>query len=660
MVSFKRLRDLKKVSFIRHLITLPYHMLSSVSTGLYAGQIAVRLAGLATAVAIGTTTALTTTGSLIVSVVGGIVGLVAITVGIMGLASEHSSNTEKLKDIIGSESETGKDHQLKLEVAKLLSNENKIDQNKFGELLFVLQGIEGENITEKLCNLFDIEYNRSMDSMSGNFQVPKGIPTPQQLLGVKIIELRTGNKTDWGNIPDTLVNNINRTNTLYKNHIDKVKIDLASILIRRRVDDEGKTKFEYKKATITEFIETISQLPGDNLKEKLACLYGIDPKYSTNMNELIEKIKEKELPLIGEETQFNNIRHLYRVVKKIAEDQYYSILLRKSQGVSREDPAMKKLTEQFKKTLSLINGDDYDHKLDSIFDIGPFERSTTEFKKRTLINKETKDALENDPELMSKLLKAKKEFDYDHSTVFFRPFTYMQDLFYAFSGSLTGFGIVTGIAAFVGVGIATSGAGLIILIAAIASAVVGFTIAYLVQRYTRNYSKSFIKETKETTNLLQNATVKAKELNNELENRPAPQSDLPQPQPVPTESLRHRPQFQLERENISQRERIEQLENEIRALKSTTPTPKLESQEVSHNRQNTAGLFSSPKESAPADLTTASQLGEKTEKEQIKKDADNLSAEEKTGEKRPADRNPESPTLPIPKHGRRNDESNET
>ncbi|MBX9585758.1 MAG: hypothetical protein K2X50_00735 [Gammaproteobacteria bacterium] len=627
-----------------------------MSIGLDAGRTAVRLAGLATAVAIGTTTALTTTGSLIVGIVGGFVGLVAITVGIMGLANEHSRNTEKLKEIVGSENETGKDHQLKLELAKLISNANKLDQNKLGELLFVLHGIEGENITEKLCNLFDVEYNRSMDSMGGKFQVPQGLPTPQHLLGVKIIELLTGNKTEWRNVPDGIIDNITRTNIIYNEHIQKVKKELALILNRRKVDSEGKEKFEYNRAKISQFIETIIELPGDNLKEKIASLYSVDPKYSTNMDELIKKIKEKEPFLLNEiPVKFENIRHLNRVIKKMAENTYMQIVLLKSRDITPENLEMIRLTKEFKKMLLLIEGDDYDQKLDAIFNTSPFERSATKFKEIALNHPNTKAALEKKPMLMENLLKAKKEFDADYSSVFFRPFTYLQDLFYAFSGSLTGFGIVTGIAAFVGVGIATSGVGLIILIAALASAVVGFTIAYLVQRYTRSYSKSFNKETNETTDLTQKATAKAKELNNELQNRPAPQpASIPQ-QTVPTDSLIRRSQFQLER---AQRERIEQLENELRALRSTTPTPKLEPQEVSNNSQSTASLFSSLKEPTPSDQTTAPQPGEISGNEKSDNVADSVSSEEKAGEKRPAAKDPESPPPPTPKYSRGDDGNN--
>lgn len=645
MVSFKRLRDLKKVSFVRHLITLPYHMMNSASTGIFAGQIAVRLAGLATAVVIGTTTALTTTGSLIISIVGGIVGIIAITTGILGLANEHSKNTETLKTIIGSDTEPGQDYQLKIEVAKLLSSADQHDPNRLGEILFYLHGIEGENFTEKLCNLFDVEYIRSHDTMRGKFQNPANTPTPQQLLGVKIIDLLTTNKTEWTNVPQNLLSILTKAEHGYQDYISFIKKDLAKIL-SRAVDVDEKKQFLYDKNHIQVFIDLISKLPGENLNAKIACLYGVDPKYSSNIDELVEKIRENEPHIITDvRTQFENIRHLNRVVHRIAEQQYLSILLKKSQGADREDSELNRKIGLFKKTLSLIEGDDYDQKIENVFTVDPIER-----KLRDEGNKEINDARKLDPDLSSKLSKAKKEFDYDHSTVFFRPLSYMQDLFYAFSGSLTGFGIVTSIAAFTGVGIATSGIGLIVLIAAIASAVLGFTLAYLVQRYTRNYSNSFKKETDATTELTLNATNKAKELNYDIQNRPAV-SPLPKPrETLPTEALIHRQQFQLEKENREARERIRLLEMQLAALEAKSPdTSSPTTESTSQNHQSKLSMFSAQRE--------ASQENRNNNLETLPQPP--VSDEAKSGDKRQANEEPTSPPPPSYKrtHGDNGDDN---
>ncbi len=651
MVSFKRLRDLKKVSFARHLITLPYHMMNSASTGIFAGQIAARLAGLATAVVIGTTTALTTTGSLIISIVGGIVGIIAITTGILGLANEHSKNTETLKTIIGSESEPGQDYQLKMEVAKLLSSADQHDQKSLGEILFYLHGIEGENFTEKLCNLFDVEYIRSHDTMGGKYQNPANTPTPQQLLGVKIIELLTTNKTEWRNVPPNLLSNLARAESASSESIKEAKNALKRIL-NRTENIQGKKTFKYDYERITDFVENISRLPGDNLNAKIACLYGIDPRYSLDLDDLVRKIKETEPHLILEEhIHFENIHHLNRVMRIVAERQYFSILLSRSQGTSRENAELKKKIDQFKKTLSLIEGDDYDMKIDKILGVSDFERSSTKFKERALLNQETKQAIEGDPALLSKLLEAKKEFDYDHSTVFFRPLSYMQDLFYAFSGSLTGFGLVTSIAAFVGVGIATSGAGFIVLIAAIASALLGFTIAYLVQRYTRNYSNSFKKETDATVELTHNATNKTKELNNDLQKRLAV-SPRPKPQEKPpTDALLHLPQFQMEKELKKQREEIEQLKQQLNLLQNPVNNTNLEPSTVQQSQHS--GSF----------FPTAKAASESAERQPEQKDTQEYteppSNDAKPGEKRPAEKDPSSPPLPSLKQARgENEDSN--
>lgn len=634
MISFKRLRNLRKVSFARHLITLPYHMMSSVSTGLFAGQIAVRLAGLAAAVAIGTTTALTTTGSLIVGIVGGIVGVIAITTGILGLASEHSKNTETLKTIIGSDSEPGQDYQLKCEVAKSLLHASQLDKKKLGELLFYLHGIEGRNLTEKLCNLFDVDYNKQYDSDGGKFQIPKGT-TPQQLISEKIIELLNVDETELKNVRSRLLLNLIAAQASNDNYINHVKKELANLLNRSRVDSQGKKTFEYNKGDTKEFIEIISRLPGDNLNAKIACLYGIDPRYSVDLESLIKEIKFQEPPLVNEpRTQYENIRHLNRVIMKIAEEQYLSILLLKSQGTDRENATLKKEIEQFKKTLSLVEGDDYDQKIENIFNVGPFDRTATKFIERALKNEPIKEKTEADPTLISKLLNAKKEFDYDHSTVFFRPFSYMQDLFYAFSGSLTGFGIVTSIAAFVGVSIATSGAGLIVLLAAIGSAVLGFTIAYLVQRYTKNYSNSFKKETDATNELTQKATEKAKELNNEFQNRQILQ---PRPEPLeslPTRDLVHLPQYKLERRLQLQQERIEQLERQLQASQSANLQPKDDN--ASSPSQLTGSFFSSGQ--SPLEGQSADKNSEEPNKQ---------FEQPSIGDKRPREKEPESPPPPA-------------
>jgi hypothetical protein len=605
MVSFKRLRNLRNASFVRHLVTLPQHFMSSLGTGLYAGQIAVRLAGLGTAVAIGATGALTAAGSLIVGAAGGIVGLVAITAGLLGLAKEHRDNTETLKVIVGSDSQTGQDEKLKMELAKLAYNADRIDEKALGEILYPLHAIEGENLTEKLCNLFGAAYFRSHETMKGYYQIPANTPTPQHLLAVKILEAHTNQKIDWHDVPNNLIQALTKFDTSYNAYLNDLRNDLSQLLDRRTVNKDDSIKFLYDKKHAIAFMNKLSQLPGENLKEKLACLFSINPAESITLKDFISQLNVNELEQTGvNNTKFSNIPHLTRVIRKIAQDQYFDILTLKSKGVDRENPVVKELTAQFKSTLSLIEGEDYHRKLDTIFNVGFWERSSSKFKESAMTHSNTSKALLENPELIPKLLKAKQDFDYDHSDVFFRPLSYLQDFFIAFSGSLTGFGIVTALAAFVGVGIATSGIGLGILIGALASAVIGFGIAYYVRRYTKAYTEGFKKETEFTTALIEKTTEKAKEKNTELALKPTlelaksnePRQKVePQPSPKPAVSQAVESENHLLRQQLAQQqEEIERLRKQVEErATSSAPRPTPESINTAEGVKSSAKTSSS-------------------------------------------------------------------
>lgn len=460
-IDFEKLRDLNATTFSnfsRYLTTLPRELMNSLSTGLGAGQTALTLAGAGATTIVTTTGALTVLGSVIMGVVGGVIGAVAITLGVLAMARQFNDHKKRISAVL-EKSET-----LKEQLALVAFNAETLTEAELSEFVSSLNPLEGETLTQKLCNLY--------------------ATTPDDLEEKVLATLTTMGKK---NTNASLSRGLAQLQLAYKTQSQAVRADILSLLNRLKIGT-FQSKDPAERQALQAVIQTLTLQPGTHLKEKIASAFGID--------------SADGLDVASPNSVFNPVGKLEESIRAEIELQYFDLL------ATYNPKGKNEALTRFNKNLSLIAGDNYDAKIRNLLQAKPEQLTSTVFKER---------ATTHPTATLKKLIANKAIIDNQKSTQFDNNLGHAEDFFAGFLGGMTGFGIVVGIAAVVGISIATSGIGLIILIAAAAAAAIGFGVALWVRNQSKNNNLKFNKHVDDTESFLSRSTESAKSLNNRAE-----------------------------------------------------------------------------------------------------------------------------------------------
>jgi hypothetical protein len=562
-------------SFLSYLLPVAAkETIGSLSTGLFAANIATNLAALAGAAIVGAA-GVAVAGAITVSVVASVVGAIAITLGIVSLKKEYNRNKKNIEEIVGDNIQDGKVEKLKKSITLLtfdlglVADGEKAEINATGkaalsDLLFSLQAIKGRNLREKLCDLYDVDQNLAeADPLNELFTKMSNkhpmLLAAQGRLTAGFNQLEVAYTTSLNSFTAAVTNIVNALENLEPQPGDR--------------------------ANLHHFIEKLNRLPGDNYYEKMACLYASEAGQA--LQEFLET----------EDNGLKNIDRLYHALQLEVETQYYELIKltkEKTAGANAEDITAK--ISAFKKSLSLLEGIDNKAKLDKLFNNKVFERSLVKFEKQARAHAVTSNIPEAE---MPNLTAAKQYIDKELFIDSFKtPLDYAKQYFTAFAGGMTSFGIVTGIAAIVGVSVATSGAGLGVLIGALVFAVVGFSLALWYSNFTKKRDLVLKKSLDTANDTIDTSCEHAERYLHEAANRPQNEdllefdvvADAPEPgrsiaPQIPNahvDRLIEQNQF-LERENIQLRQQLqsypslnyEGMESDDEPLLASSPqTPK--------------------------------------------------------------------------------------
>jgi hypothetical protein len=486
-IDFQKLRRLQETSlknFGGYLWDLPRELMDSLSTGLGAGQTALTLVGAGVATALTTTGALTVLGSMVMGIAGGVTGVIAITLGVLGMVRQFKKNQKEVRDTLRESID------LKKKLAVLAYHCEHLNDADLENIVLGLDGIVGDSLIEKLCNLYE------------------ATPATEEELQKKMRENLEENSAFEKNVEDinvslTLSAGITRLNTVHKNNIETTQSEVQALMGDLKLNPNKYTDIYARHSAdsaingdpqardrLTNLLEKIATQPGLNFKQKIASLFRIE--------------HESNLQTATEEDRFNSLGLLEEAIYKEIECQYFELLT--SHSINETADAFHnrfKLT--FESKLAFIEGDNYNSKIDKLFNRKTFQSTATLFKARA-------EKFPRTDKTVTNLIAAKKIIDDRESTTMEKFINNAQSVFAGFLGGMTGFGIVVGIAAVVGVSIGTAGIGLAVLAAAAAATVIGVALTLWARKKSREKTDSFSKNIQDTESLIKQSLMEAKSL----------------------------------------------------------------------------------------------------------------------------------------------------
>ncbi len=499
-IDFDTLRKKKGIGLRYFLLDLPKELIGSVATGLTGGvrvlQVGGLVAGFATAAGVATTL-----GVLVVGIGGGVFTLLGIGFGIFNLVKQSRDREKRIEKIVG---EAGSIEKLKKELATLAKNltilgssinqVNSDNTENLRKLLFSLQVIKGATLKDKLYNLYGISDEKNLACEMSLF---RGDEDDKDLIEKGLVILENEFKASIDEVKLDIIDL----------HQDFQKIEYQRMYEKIKHNETltpNETEFRNK---LKNLIKKLSQLPGENFNQKLGYLYGLDEESSKDLMRVFN-----ELPL-STEISYENILKLNDVIKHEARSQYLDLLISLNEDPSKTAVVKKKMKAFEKTTLSLIPGRNKEEKLNNLFEVKGWRGLTSTVKEYANKYQRPNSFPKGSETWGEALILAKESLDnYPHKR-FGAIRNVLENGLTALVGSLSGFGIIVGIAGLAGVGIATGGIGLALLIVALVGATVGAVLFVAATENTKKRRKQFESEDNVVSSLVDNTTKKVENLN---------------------------------------------------------------------------------------------------------------------------------------------------
>ncbi len=554
--------------------------LNSLSSGLGSANIATSLGALGGIALVGTA-GVTIAGAAAVSAVCGVVALAAVVVGVSSLKKEYETNKAATEAVVGDGIKQGKVKDLKTVIASVayqLTAYDVIESDAIDKMLFSLSSVKGNSLTEKLCDIYGID----AEALSVKLNPEEKESVIESLLCAKLCAaLPAGENVS----PETINQGLQRLKDGHERSLATFKEQIATVVDQQQPHDPiEKAIF---RQNLQALMKKISQLQGENFHEKLACLH------SSNLESASEQGKNFQEYLENEKIDGTNKREaLYKIIEKEVETQYFELLVaHKKSSVGLNDLDLSHDIDEFKKSLALIHGIDNKNKMNRLFTEKNWKSYSLRFKEKAkehltkvtvmetpaetddatagmIAIEEVKSAVLTDAEL-------KEAKDYIEKQLFagsfMTPADYAKKYFTAFSGGVTGFGLVVGIAALVGVSVGTGGVGLGVLIAALALTAIGFSAAVWYSNHTKKRDLRIKKEIQSADNIItktcEHANNFIKEAEAVLHNQPMEKTDS-----LLLKAPEFTPLNEEEQELVRLNRQIHELQAEIIQLK-TQPQP---------------------------------------------------------------------------------------
>lgn len=466
-------------SFLRYLFpSLPQLSLTSLNAGLGTANLATAIAGLGGIAMVGAA-GVTLVGTAVVSAVCGVMGTLAVVLGVISLKREYDKNKEDIKTVVGDGIQEGQAGELKKMLAyvtEAIGQNPDLESDELDTLLFSLAAIRGRNLRQKCYDVYGVNTGDVASDEAVLCNEMRAIldPENQKHISLESMHLALGVLSEK-----------------FENTIELFTQEINAAL------EQG------DREQIQRIIGKLNGIPGGKFYNKIKCLYGPDPQ------------------------EIDPVR-LHNAIKSEIQQQYFELLIafdEVKKGLRREDLTPR--IEAFKTSLSLLKGIDNKSKMETLFAAGPLQgySASNAFKEgvaRHLIKvTEESDAEPDDtdstaliaihrietPVMSQEDFKIAKNYMETElfTDSFMTPLDYAKKYFNALAGGMTGFGVVMGIAILAGVTIATGGAGLGVLIGAIALAAVGFSFAIWYTNYTKKRDLRIRKEIQTAKNVITQA-----------------------------------------------------------------------------------------------------------------------------------------------------------
>ena len=272
------------------------------------------------------------------------------------------------------------------------------------------------------------------------------------------------------------------------------------------------------RTSLNKLLFSLHIIEGDTITDKLHDLYGLtdDQNLVTEMSKVLNDQTDPEvigsgLRLLNREYEasLESIKStVHALLKNMAKMKYPDI-----------DDETRLTMRDLIQTLSQLPGNTFYEQLGSLYGLN--ETDSKDLKKILAQFPSVMDvpfenllplnaAIQSETKLM---IQEKNAMNNYPLTTFEKAGVFLRAGFVALVGSLSGFGIVVSIAGLAGVGVATGGVGLIVLVAACAAALVGAIIFTAATRNAQERKARFEQEDKAVADLVHDTTMNVENLN---------------------------------------------------------------------------------------------------------------------------------------------------